>query len=101
MNTSEVQRRWIEWARSIPPDDRVPYAFEKRVMARVFAQPQTTVREIWGRVLWRACIPCVAIMLISSVLDVFSARSISQEASLGVDLESAVLAPLDELSQTW
>ena len=38
MNLAELERKLIAAARANPPSDRVPYAFEKRIMARL-AEP--------------------------------------------------------------
>ena len=49
--------------------DRVPYAFEKRVMAHIKETPQPAV-NIWGQwsqALWRATIPCFAVMVLLAV----------------------------------
>ena len=50
-------------------DDRVPYAFEKRVMAHIKETPQLTL-SIWGQwsqSLWRAVVPCFAILILAAV----------------------------------
>ena len=39
MNLAELERKLIAAARANPPSDRVPYAFEKRIMARLAARP--------------------------------------------------------------
>ena len=38
MNLAELERKLIAAARANPPSDRVPYAFEKRIMARLAAR---------------------------------------------------------------
>ncbi len=64
MNTSELQRQLIAAARANPPGDRVPYAFEQRVMARLADRPAVDCWALWSRALWRAAAPCVAVMLL-------------------------------------
>jgi len=49
--------------------DRVPYAFEKRVMAHIKETPQLAVNvwAQWSQSLWRAAIPCFAVMVLFAV----------------------------------
>ena len=55
--------------REFPPDDRVPYAFEKRIMAHIKEAPAaaTNLWELWGHSLWRAVVPCLAVMVLVAV----------------------------------
>jgi hypothetical protein len=52
--------------REIPADDRVPYAFEKRIMAHIKEAPAAAANlwELWGLSLWRAVVPCLAVMVL-------------------------------------
>ena len=38
MNVAELQNKLVAAARLSAPDDRVPYAFEKRIMAQIAAR---------------------------------------------------------------
>ena len=55
--------------REMPADDRVPYAFEKRIMAHIREAPEAAANlwELWGHSLWRAVVPCLAVMLLVAV----------------------------------
>ena len=55
--------------REIPADNRVPYAFEKRIMAHIkeTSKPVANLWELWGHSLWRAVIPCLAVMILVAV----------------------------------
>ena len=57
MNLAELERKLIAAARANPPSDRVPYAFEKRIMARLAARPVADGWALWARALWRAAAP--------------------------------------------
>ena len=50
-------------------NDRVPYVFEKRVMAHIKEAPQMTLSTWaqWSQGLWRSVIPCFAIMILVAV----------------------------------
>jgi hypothetical protein len=101
MHLEQLRQRLIGAARGQPLNDRVPYAFEKRIMARlaphVFVDPWVA----WGRALWRAAAPCVAIMCAMTIWTVVSDDLLSSKNSLATDLESTVLAPLANLEETW
>ena len=64
MNLAELQKKLVAAARANPPSDRVPYAFEKRIMARLASLPRPDAWVLWSRALWRAAFGCVAIMLL-------------------------------------
>jgi hypothetical protein len=64
MNLVKLQEKLIRAARGNPPSDRVPYAFEQRILARLRAQPLPDRWALWAGALWRAAAPCVAIMLL-------------------------------------
>src|ERR1035441_10170892 len=59
MNVTQLERKLIAAARANPPSDRVPYAFEKRIMAHLAAQPVVDDWALWARALLRAAAPCV------------------------------------------
>lgn len=81
-------------AKSLPLDDRVPYAFEKRVMAHLENAPAADSTGDWGRALWRAVTPCFGIMLLTVAL---SHNNALEDESVDFELENAVLAPGDDL----
>jgi hypothetical protein len=62
MNLETLGRKLIATARKNPPADAVPYAFEKRIMARVLA-PRTVSDEWaqWARSLWLGAAACMVI----------------------------------------
>ena len=61
MNVTELHRKLIAAARSNPPSDKVPFAFEKRVIAHLTSAHVTDLWAAWAAALWRAAVPCVAI----------------------------------------
>ena len=64
MNLAKLQNKLIAAARAEAPDDRVPYAFEKRVTALLASRVAPGNLELWVRGLWRAAMSCVAISLL-------------------------------------
>ncbi len=97
MNQQELERELIAVARADAPSDRVPYAFEKRIMARLQALPAVDVLGSWARSLTRAAALCVAVMVflsawayLNSVSGTVAGTDLSQE------FENTVLAAADQ-----
>ena len=101
MNLLELQRILLAAARNDAPSETVPYAFEKRVMARIATQPVVDLSMLWNRILWRATAPCIAIMILLGVWTMLSAYRNGPTETLAADLENTVLAPFDNLGETW
>jgi len=95
MNLAELQRKLIAAARTQPPDEGVPYAFEKRVMAHLSAQPILDHWTLWSRSLWRAAAGCVAVMLMLSAWSLFNQPESRAANDLTQDFEQAMLAPVN------
>lgn len=100
MNSLELQKKLMAVARANPPSESVPYAFEKRVMARILSESVLDVWSFWGRLLWRAAAPCLAIMIAITVWAVVSNGAARSRDTLAVELENTVLAPLARLEET-
>ena len=98
MNIVELQRKLTAVARANPPGDRVPYAFEKRVMACLAARCALDRGAFWVRALWRGAAACVAILLLLSAWSFFIPASNSTGADLSQDFEDAVFAAVDQES---
>jgi hypothetical protein len=62
MDLEKLQQKLMAAAKATPPSDHVPYAFEKRIMARLAAPLTVDVWAVWGRWLWRAVAPCMSVM---------------------------------------
>jgi hypothetical protein len=97
MKLEELERRLFEVARAEPPSDRVPLAFEQRVMAHLRARPMLDVWEAWSRALWRAVVPCVAITLLLGAWSLLTPASTPPAATdLSQELDNTVLAAVDQ-----
>ena len=64
MNLELLRKKLLAAARGNPPTDRVPYAFEKRILAKLQGHPRLNVSDLWAHALWRAVAPCVAVALV-------------------------------------
>lgn len=91
---SKIQELWAA-ARRAPTSERVPYAFEHRVMA---ALRDSGVRETAGSAvaaLWRAALVSVAVAVLSTGLDLAVQDPVG-EADVEDTLELALL-PIEEV----
>ena len=102
MNLNELHRKLIAAARATAPSDRVPYAFEKRIMARLAAAPVPDTLTLWAGALWRAAVPCMAVVMLLGVTSFFVPRETpatetvtAASAELSTDFEGALLASVE------
>jgi hypothetical protein len=93
MNLLETYRKVIAAARAIKPDDRVPLAFERRVMARLAGQRVLDFWDLWGRALSRAAVCCLALMLLMTLGSFLLPEGNSD--SLTQDVEKTLFAAVD------
>jgi hypothetical protein len=101
MDSEELRQRLLAAARVCPPNEAVPHAFEKRVMARLARQPAAEGWAVWSQVLWRAVAPCVLITFCLGVWAYFSAEKGSDHETCAAELEATVCAPFDLLGDDW
>jgi hypothetical protein len=104
MNLAQLERKLIAAARADPPSERVPYAFEKRIMARLAARPAMDDWALWARALWRAAAPCMAITLLLGAWSFFTPPSSTPANDLSQELEKTLLAAVDQdqtTDSTW
>ena len=106
MKLEELNKKLIAAARLNAPDDRVPYAFEKRIMALIADRPMPDSLALWARALWRAAVPCVVTVVLlgaglsfvprdetaggETVLNVATTNEVSP------DFETVLLAAVDQ-----
>ena len=101
MNMAELQKKLFAAARTNPPSDEVPYAFEERILAQLAAKPAFDILATWNRTLWQAAAPCVAIMLLLGAWTRFAQHTKSSRETLAADLESSLYLPFDNSAETW
>ncbi len=96
MNPAELHRKMIAIARQNPPSDRVPLAFEKRIMALVREGLARDPWELWAGALWRGAMACVVVTLLFSAISLLVPRSGSTSNDLSQDFETTMLASVDQ-----
>ncbi|MBM3882951.1 MAG: hypothetical protein FJ387_25070 [Verrucomicrobia bacterium] len=101
MNLTLLHQKLIAAARRQPADDRVPYAFEQRVMACLKPLPGADHWGIWATLLWRAAASSLAVTLLLGVLAYSSAAQGPPLDSLAAELEIAVAAVIETPVETW
>jgi putative N-acetylmannosamine-6-phosphate epimerase len=95
-NWQSLQRKLIAAARANPPSDRVPYAFEKRMMALLAGRAVTEPLALWVRGLWRAAVSCVAVALLLGAWAIFISSAPTRTGDLSQNFESTLLASVDQ-----
>jgi hypothetical protein len=98
MNLIELKRKLIAAARQNKPSDRVPYAFEKRVLAQLAARPALDVWVLWARALWRSAGACLAVMFLCGAFSLFTVqnRPAGSASDLSQDFENTLLAAVNQ-----
>lgn len=95
MNLSKLQGKLIAAARADAPADRVPYAFEQRIMARLANTRPEDAWALWGKALWRSAVACAALAI---ALTIWSFQS---NGEIEHDLASTMFYPAEQLADTW
>jgi hypothetical protein len=101
MDLEQLRQKLLATARANPPEDDVPYAFEKRVMANLSAKPALDFRALWARAMWRAAAPCVGLCLMLGAWSFFTGNNSTASESLSQDFEQAMLAVVDQSEEIW
>lgn len=101
MDIDQLQRKLMTAARSQPPSESVPYAFEQRVMARLRAAHASGPGRAWAAVFWRAAAPGGIIAILLGLWTLTSASGNGWSDSLDVDLETTVCAAMDRSPESW
>ena len=98
MKLVDLEKKLIAVARANPPSDRVPLAFEKRIMAVILGKPAHDIWAAWAKVLWYAAAPCVAIMLVFSGWALVESHKNNQPPTvdLAQQLDNTLLAAVDQ-----
>ena len=104
MNLAQLERKLIAAGRAQPPNGRVPYAFEKRILARLAGRSVADRWELWARALWRAAAACAAITLLLGAWSFLAPEGGASTSDLSQDLEQTLLAAADQepaADSTW
>lgn len=100
MNLDALHKELMDASRSHPPGDRVPHAFEKRVMAALREPAAPDSGELWARGLWRAAVACLALMLLLGALCFTAPPRNPPSSDLSQDFENTMLASMSQESDS-
>lgn len=97
MNLDRLQRTLLDAARHATPSDRVPYAFERRVMARLSAA-RVDPLAVWSSWLWRSAMSACALAVLAGAVNFSQADLPADDTEPALELastylEDALLAP--------
>jgi hypothetical protein len=95
MKQTELEKKLISAARLHQPSDRVPYAFEKRVMAIIRSRPVSDIGVFWARALLRSAGACLALVVLIGTVSFFAPQTKSSTGDLSQEFEQTMLAALD------
>ena len=102
MDSNAFYKKLVVVARKAPPSEAVPYAFEKRIMARVGSRLKLDAWALWSQSLWRAALMCG---LVSIAMGAWCYTSISRDNSsqaVSLAFEKTVFAPIDQaVAGSW
>ena len=102
MKLSELEKKLLAAARTNPPDDRVPYAFEKRITALLAARAVPDRWALWSRALWRGAVSCLAVMFLLGTCLLFLPKNNGSAGDLSQEFENTMLASADQdADSTW
>lgn len=96
MNLAELQKKLTQAARLRPADERVPYAFEKRVMAVLSARGAVNSNIFWVRGLWKAAISCVILAILLGAMSLLTPPSSDNPKDLSQDFENTLLVSVNQ-----
>ena len=98
MNIESLLKQLFLNARQTVPSDRVPYAFEQRVMARIRELRPPDRLTIWTVGLWRAALSSVAVALVLVGANAFAPYEVMDGSAVD-QLEAAVVASADPFAE--
>lgn len=104
MNLDALQKKLLAAAKANPPSDRVPLAFEQRVLAHLRAAKPIDFSALWARALWRAVIPCVAVAVVLigiSLVPTAQTPEVAGDVDLSQAFEQTLLAASEQTEEIW
>lgn len=96
MDIERLQAKLIYAARVKQPEEAVPFAFERRIMARLSELASQDSTCLWERLLWKAAMVCAALSILLGAWSMQPAFDSSP-----VSLEAAVFSMARQLGDTW
>lgn len=95
MDLEKLHQELVATAKANPPHDQVPYAFEKRIMARLAAPLRVDEWALCGRWLWRAVAPCMSLMVVLGVWVLATTHPEPESQNIEQAIENTLLSSDD------
>lgn len=95
MDLEKLHQELLATAKANPPGQQVPYAFEKRIMARLSAPLRVDEWALCGRWLWRAVAPCMSLMIALGVWVLATTHTEPESPNLEQAIENTLLSSDD------
>jgi hypothetical protein len=104
MNYDQLQQSLLQVARQDAPSERVPLAFERRIMARLVTAPVDVLTE-WTAAFWRMGLSSMAVAAVACIIN-FSTPSVLPEESgvteiAAADLDSFPATAVEAPAESW
>ena len=96
MNLDELRQKLLKTARSAPSSEAVPYAFEKRIAARIRSISAFDTVAQWAGGLWRAAVPCILLAVLLGAWSTWKPSSITPSTDLSQEIDNTLLAGIEQ-----
>ena len=98
MKLSEFEAKLLRAARQAQPGAHVPYAFEKRIMARLAARRPESPWVWWSVSLWRGAAACAIVTVLCATWSCLTPKppATPPVADLSQEFQSAVFASMTQ-----
>src|SRR5437763_7843785 len=100
MNVVDQEKKLRQAARQDRPSEKVPYAFEKRIMAFLRPLPTPDCWGLWAGALWRGAVPCLALMALLTAWSFMPGAKQLPASNLSQEMDKTVLAAIDQEQDT-
>lgn len=101
MNLTLLQNKLLAAARATQPSDAVPYAFERRIMARLGSTQPLDSWALWGQALWRSAMSCIALTLLCGAVLGWVTWQERHTADFSQQIETAVYFAAGQADESW
>jgi hypothetical protein len=102
MQVEQLQKKLIAAAKRAAPPDHVPYAFEKRIMARIGRTAPLSCWALWGRPLWGAAASCVAITALCGLWFLTASVHSNNSDNFSQDFERVIFSSVNQrVEDAW
>src|SRR5438445_13532496 len=100
MNVVDLEKKLIQAARQDRPSEKVPYAFEKRIMAFLRPLPTPDCWGLWAGALCRPAVPCLALMVLLTTWAFIPGVKHLPASDLSLVIDSTVFAAIGQAQAT-